>query len=57
MVGDPGPCPAFWALAKGRDEVIDVSTNHTILEFFSVYTTAIEVSNQINKMSKRSLQR
>lgn len=57
MVGDPGPCPAFWALAKGRDEVIDVSTNHSILEFFSVYTTAIEVSNQINKMSKRSLQR
>ena len=27
MVGDQGPCPAFWDLAKGRDEVIDVSTN------------------------------
>ena len=36
MVGDQGPCPAFWDLAKGRDEVIDVSTNHGVLDLFSI---------------------
>ena len=51
MVGDPGPCPAFWALAKGRDEVIDVSKNQSVLLNVFVFIT------YIHEMSKRTFKR